>query len=743
MKKQALFILKYLLIVTIILLLLIYLFSFIISFPIDKFEKMKSQRSSVIVLDKDGNPLRKFRGEADSWTFWTPLEDININVKNAIIAVEDERFYYHLGVDPISVARAILSNVFSLRRVSGASTLSMQCIRMLNQRPRTFISKIVESFMALQLEHHFSKYEILEWYLNIAPYGSNFYGIEAASQIYFGKKSKDLTLSEATLLVGIPQRPSHLRPDYHAKKSKERRNFVLDRMLEEGYISLEEKDFAKAEPVIVIKNRLKFNAPHLSRLVKKLYPNKRKIQTTIDLRIQQIAESALSEHLKKFNMINNGAVVIIENKTAAVRAMIGSNNFFDAKHSGQINYATSNRSPGSTLKPFIYAIGFEKNDILPTTIMADTPMKLGEYNPQNYDKKFHGKVSVREALVNSYNIPPVRLLKKYGISEFIKLLLKCGITTLNKSESYYGLPLILGSGEVSLLELTSAYTIFPNNGKYIPYKLLDEEEKISEQIISSGAAYFVTDILKDKTRGIVEGYFELKSMKNEIAWKTGTSYGNHDAWTIAYNAEYCVGVWLGNAKGSSKELVGIQTAAPLSIEILKSLSQKSILKFEKSEDIVENKICSISGKIAGEYCLIQEDGNIIKNRNYEICDVHKMIYKPEKISSAITKQKGYIIEKWADKFNFNDKTTKIENNNIQISSPKAQQYIKVNDNQINQKIQLKAKSSSPYIYWFINNKFYKKTEPSTPLFWELEKGIFKFSCSDDNGNKTSITITVK
>jgi len=737
-------IIKWTLIGSIITFFLVYLISFLLPFPIEKMEYMKQQRSSTIILDKNGKSLREFRGNADSWTFWTPLKNMDPQIINAIIATEDERFFYHLGVDPLSAIRATFSNIFSFRRVSGASTLSMQCIRMLYQRPRTFKTKLIESFMALQLEHNLTKNEILELYLNIAPFGSNFYGIEAASQIYFNKKSSNLTLSETALLVGIPQRPAHLRPDIHAKKSKKRRDFVLNRMYKEKYISLKERNYAQAEPVITYKNKINCKAPHFSRLVKSKYKNRRKLLTTIDSQYQQIAKSALALHLKKFNNIHNGAIVLIENKTGAVRAMIGSNDFFDNKNYGQINYAIANRSPGSTLKPFIYLIGFDNKDILPSTIMADTPLDYKDYKPQNYDKKYHGKVSVREALVQSYNITAVRLIQKYGISSFTNLMLKCGISTLNKSDKYYGLPLILGSGEINLLELTSAYTIFPNSGQYIPYKFLENEKREGRQVISSSATYFITNILKDKTRNLGGGYLNLVNNKNNIAWKTGTSYGNHDAWTIGYNRLITVGVWLGNATGkTSNELVGIKSAAPLCIEIINELSKNINVDFKKDFNIEESNICSISGKIAGPYCLIQEVGEVIKDSKYEICDVHKIIYKTENNKSKY-KSKGIIIEEWGKKFNFLDKIISPKNRNIiKILSPQSTNYVKINDNEVNQKIQFKADTNSKYVYWFINDKFYKKTENSTPCFWELQQGTFKITCSDDNGNKQSIKINVK
>ncbi|MCK5844546.1 MAG: penicillin-binding protein 1C, partial [Victivallales bacterium] len=564
-----------------------------------KMERIKKRRFSTVVLDKDGLPLREFRGVADCWTFWVDEKHISHQLKNAFIAVEDKRYYSHHGIDPIAVARALTLNALQMRRVSGASTLSMQTMRMIEPRRRTYYAKMIESFQAIQFEKAYTKNEILEWYLNLCPFGGDIYGIEAASRIYFGKSSHDLNLPEAALLAGVPQRPTAFRPDRFPEKAKIRRDHVLEKMFECGFISENEKIMAQKEEVSAVRNPLSFHAPHFSLLAKRRRSSIRTpyLRTTINSDIQKTAKFALSKQIEEFDDIHNGAVVVIENATGSLRAMIGSPNFFDDEHHGQVNCGTANRSPGSTLKPFIYAMAFESGKIIPSTVINDVPTDFNGYRPMNFDRKYHGGVSAEEALINSYNIPAVWLLREEGVENFIETLRRCGVTTLAKSARHYGLPLILGSGSANLLEPTSAYSIFPNHGIHRPVKLFRDEIKKTTRVFGNATADMVNNILKDEKRirgGVLP---EMINTNMDIAWKTGTSYGFHDAWTIAYTPEYTVGVWLGNADGSAaKTLVGLKSAAPLCLNIIKQISSKlANLKFVDSANLADVKICSLSG----------------------------------------------------------------------------------------------------------------------------------------------------
>lgn len=736
--KKIKLISKYLLFTVVSLCLFVYIASFIIPFQIDEMEKMKESRSSITVYDDNKTPLRRFRGNRDSWTYWVKLSDINPNFTNALIAIEDKRFHSHIGVDFLSITRAFVGNMTGSRR-SGASTLTMQCIRMLRNKPRTIYNKFIETFMALQLEHYYSKDEIIEWYCNMAPFGSNVYGIEAASRIYFNKSNKDLTLAESALLAALPQRPSQLRPDIYPEKAKIRRNLVLKKMFIHQFISLNSKNNAIDEKISAKKYPIEFIAPHFSRLVEKLHTSQDKeFDSTLDLRIQKVSESALKLHLNKFSNIHNGAIVVIENKTGAVKAMVGSNNFFDSKINGQINNTITNRSPGSALKPFIYAMAFENKDYLPATMINDEFVNFCGYIPQNYDKKYHGRVSLRESLVQSYNIPAVKLINQYGTQSFTELMLKCGITTFDSSKNY-GLPIILGAAEIKLLELTSAYTIFPNKGKYLPYKLLKNSNKKITQVISSGSAYLVCDILKDTSRDMGAGELSLIKNKYDICWKTGTSYGNNDAWTISFNNKYTVGIWLGNSDGKpSQELVAIKSVAPLNIRILREISKNTnITNFLPPKNIRQAEICCKSGRIATINCIKTEFENIIDHsEDYSKCPIHKLAYKYDILKTG-SKRTEVIIEDWGDNKQPNKVTEKLK-----IISPKYSKYVKLKSSDATQKMKFQAESNTDNIYWFINDKFYRETKMNKDIFWNMKAGTFKISCRDEKGNENSKQIIV-
>ena len=532
------------------------------------------------VLDREGNRLRCFLGPEDTWLFPVALSEVSSHVTAALIAVEDERFRRHPGVDPISIVRAIGSNVRRRRVVSGASTLTMQAVRLVEPRPRTLRSKAVEAFQALQLERIRSKDEILELYLNLAPFGGNLIGIEAASRAYFGKHARDLTLAEAALLAGLVQAPSRLRPDRHPDRARRRRDHVLDRMRECGFVDARREAFAKRTPVRTARGAHAFGAPHFARMVRGMVPERETLRTALDSAIQWAAEQALRERVAALRPagVTNGAVVVIENATGAVRAMVGSCDFFSEEDNGQVNGALAPRSPGSALKPFIYALAFETGEAMPATVLADVPTAFAGYVPANYDRRYHGPVPARDALAYSLNVPAVALLNRIGVREAHAFLRAAGITTLNRDADHYGLALVLGSAEVNLLELTNAYAALARLGVWRPWRVLEAPSPPpGRRVLSPGAAWLVADVLRDRKRLGGTSLWRHKKSALPMAWKTGTSYGHRDAWTVAYTPHYTVGVWLGNFNGKpARALVGMTAAAPVAARILDQISRPGL-----------------------------------------------------------------------------------------------------------------------------------------------------------------------
>ena len=512
------------------------------------YEAIKNIQYSKCIFDSQGNLLRAFTNKDGLWLMPVELKEINPQLINATLSIEDNRFKKHFGVDPFAVIRAAKLNFKNGKTISGASTISMQVVRIIENRKRSLPNKIIEAVHAIRLETLYPKDQILKLYFEIAPYGGNIHGVKAASFKYFNKQPADLTLSECALLAGIPQSPSKLRPNRYPDRAKKRRDRVLASMVRNGYITLTQSDEAIKEPVLAGNNLFPFKALHFADFVNKRYAGRKNIKTTIDPAIQNFAENTLREAIQNFKPygVTNGAIVVIENSTGKIRAMVGSNDYFSKENSGQINGTLSRRCPGSTLKPFTYALGFEEGAYTPKTILADVPVQYDGYAPLDYDKEDRGPLTVLEELVYSLNIPAVEVLDKIGYRKLYQFLKDAGITTLKKLPDYYGLALTLGSGDVNLLELTNAYATLARLGEYKPYSFIEEEEMPSKRLLSEGATYLVTDIISDTKRLQEIGVYRDEKIHPKVAWKTGTSYGHKDAWTICYNPEYTVGIWLGN-----------------------------------------------------------------------------------------------------------------------------------------------------------------------------------------------------
>ena len=658
----------------------------LLAFPFS-YENLDNIGYSQSVYDKNGDMLRAFTNSKDQWLMPVELDNLNQNFINATIAIEDKRFFYHHGVDIGAILRAIKLNLVNKRVISGASTLSMQVIRLVGERDRTFKNKIMEAIHAMHLERIYTKEEILKLYFEIAPYGGNIHGVKAASLRYFKKHPRDLSLSECALLAGLPQSPSLLRPDRYPERARKRRGMVLDSMLRNGFITKNQYSIANNEPVVAGNYSFPFKAAHFSRFMKSKFKGESDISTTLDSNIQHFAEVILRDKLYELKPygVTNGAVVVIENKTGAVRAMVGSSDFFSKDSSGQINGTLSRRCPGSTLKPFTYALAFDRGLCTPETILEDSPIQYNGYMPQDYDRAYRGPVTAKDALIDSLNIPAVEVLNKVGYNNLYYLLERLGISTLDRAPEHYGLALTLGSCEVRLLELTNAYACLGRGGIYksIQYNQ-NKTSNAKRRVISEGAAYQVADILSDTTRLGAIGIYRDEKLHPKIALKTGTSYDHKDAWTISYNPEYTIGVWIGNFSGrSSKALVGIEAAAPVCVRIF--------------DWLYTNKIAQWYSKPA-----------VMPKHNLPL-----QVKRTNPISPKI------------------------------ISPASGCEYFITNTNKGSQRLPLIGNASSKELYWFINGRFYGEAIESNKLFWSMEKGAHQITCSDIYGQSASVRITVR
>ena len=698
------------------------------------YETLRGIEYSKCIFDKDGEMLRAFTGTDDLWLLPVELDSLNPDFINATIAIEDKRFMKHHGFDVAAILRAVRLNLSNKRIVSGASTISMQVIRLLEKRPRTFLSKVIETVHAVELERMYSKEEILKLYFEIAPYGGNINGVKAASLRYFQKYPRDLDLAECALLAGLPQSPSRLRPNRYPERAKKRRNMVLLSMLKNGFITDEQYERSVDEVVIAGNYHFPFKAPHFARLMKQKYKDKTEIITTIDSNIQHFAEAALKEKIKelRYEGVTNGSIVIIENDTGNVRAMVGSDDFFSFEDCGQINGALSRRSPGSALKPFTYALAFDKGLYSPRMLVSDAPVQYSGYTPFDYDKKYRGKVTIREALVDSLNIPAVEVLDRITYRGLYLFLKDAGISTLTELPEHYGLSLTLGSCEVKLLELTNAYATLARLGVYKPYSVIaspstslgiNSAKQSQKRLLSEGAAYIIADILSDSERLKSIGIYRDEKLHPKIAWKTGTSYGHRDAWTVAYNPEYTVGVWLGNFSGKpSKSLVGLDAATPVAMKIFDWMYTKKVaLWYRVPDSIIERNVCSLTGEPVGKLCPHSVKDLYIKHKTIaKKCRTHK---KARDIKVV----------------NFDKDRPRI------VSPSHGCEYFTFGGDKTGQEILLAARSSisTDKLYWFINGEFYNKCSPWEKVFWPMKKGRYKITCSDKHGRTSSVTIRVR
>lgn len=635
-----------------------------------------------------------------------PFEQMGSNIKNATIAIEDAEFYTHNGVKITSTIRAIFSNIFHIGIGGGGSTITQQLVKnTLLTTKRSYIRKIKEWVLAIKIDNSMSKDKILEAYLNEIPYGGNVYGIETASKTYFNKNAADLTLAEAAYLASIPQSPTTLSP-YGRNKNKldARKNLVLSRMLQLKLISKEEYDKAKSEIVTFIPQAiLGIQAPHFVFWIKDYLEQKYgtdmvenrglKVTTTLNADLQAKAEQIVKEgalqNEKDWNGSNAG-LVAIDPKTGQILTMVGSRNYFDKAIDGNFNIATATRQPGSSFKPFIYATAFNKG-FTSDTVLFDLPTEFQStcnaygkalpghsqqdcYMPDNYDGKFRGPMSLRNALAQSINIVAVKLFYLAGLSDSLKTAENMGISTL-KGIDQYGLTLVIGGGEVSLLDMTSAYGIFANNGIRNPYtgilkvedssgKILEEFQPKTQEVLPKNTALTISDILSDEEARVPTfGKNSVLYIPNrDVAVKTGTTNNNKDAWTIGYSPSIVVGVWAGNNDNKPMKKGGAAVAGPiwnkLIIEALKTIPSESFEKPDIETD--PNKVKPVLrgfwqgnenffiDKISGFLATIDTPKETLQEK--VITNVHSILYWVDRNDilgpSPINKNNDYQFSHW-------------------------------------------------------------------------------------------------
>jgi penicillin-binding protein 1C len=517
------------------------------------------------VVDRDGQLLRAFAAPDGRWRLAVTLDQVDPQFVAMLIAYEDKRFWDHGGVDALALLRAAGQFAGNGRIVSGGSTLSMQLARLIEPREsRSLGKKIRQIFRALQIERRLSKQEILEQYLTLAPYGGNLEGIRAASLAYFGKEPKRLTVSEAALLVALPQLPEKRRPDRNAAVAQGARDRVLSRMVSAGLLGEPEAARAALDAVAGRRLALPALAPHVADAAIRNHPAGTSRALTLRKSVQEGLETVAHDAAQKLGPRVSVAMVLADAMTGEILGEVGSADFFDASRSGWIDMTRSLRSPGSTLKPFIYGLAFEEGLVAQETLIEDRPADFSGYRPKNFDMSYQGDVSVRQALQLSLNVPAIRLLDAVGPARLTARFRQAGVTPALPVGEAPGLAIGLGGVGLSLRDLVQLYTGLSNGGR--AKALRDGAEAVAPLALANGtildtqAAWQVADILS----GVKP---PLGAAKRAIAYKTGTSYGYRDAWSVGFDGRYVLGVWVGRPdSGSVPGLSGYESAAPILFE---------------------------------------------------------------------------------------------------------------------------------------------------------------------------------
>ncbi len=728
---------------------------------------------SNIVIAADSTVIHSYLSSDEKWRMKTELSEITPLLRKAIIYKEDKYFYYHPGVNGIAVVRAMFNNIVQSKRTSGASTITMQVARLLNPKERSYFNKLIEIFRAFQLELYYTKNEILQMYLNLAPYGGNIEGVKAASLLYFEKAPNHLSLAELTALSVIPNRPNSLTIGKDNDTIIEIRNKWLKRFEKAELFSKQDIKDAMAEPLSAKRHNAPKMAPHFSLRMKNMHIEKANIYTHLELKAQLKIENLVKNYINRLynRNIKNASVLVIDNNKNSVVSYIGSADFNNTDDAGQVDGIKAIRSPGSTLKPFLYALSFDKGLITPKLKITDVPVNYSGYEPHNYDSEYHGLVSIVNALTNSLNVVAVKVLYQYRSHKFINQLKTLNFKQIKKDEKKLGLSVILGGCGVTLEELTGLYHAFANNGVYTEFNWLQADSLNSGfNIISHESGYMLTEILTQLSRPDLPYEWQNSADLPKVAWKTGTSYGRKDAWSIGYNKNYTIGVWVGNFSAEGvQELSGAETAAPLLFEIFNTIDYKSDTRwYDMPENVEFRLVCSETGLIPNSFCTnITSDSyipNISSNKKCEhLRNVHISAdtsisyctsclpesgyiksfypnYQPEIISYFETNQLKYrktpphnpICERI-----FADDKPEITSpvNNVEYFIDKADTT----------QILLTCNSANNVdkVYWYINDKFYKTAKPANKVFFKPVEGMIKISCTDDKGRNANLHIKVK
>lgn len=571
---------------------------------------------SVLILAQDRTPLRAFADSDGVWRYPVTLDEVSPLYVQALLAYEDRWFYQHPGINPLALLRAGWQWLRGGRVISGGSTLTMQVARILEPHQRNMGGKLWQMFRALQLEWHYSKAEILTFYLNLAPFGGPIEGVQTASFAWLHKPALALSHAEAALLAVLPQAPSRLRPDRHPELAQRYRDKVLQRMATQGIWTQAVVDDALTEPVMRSRFQQPMVAPLFAERMKAQAVERKvaRLQTTLDTNAQWAVENVVRTRVGSLPDKASIGVLVVENKTGYVRAYAGSANFHSVERFGHVDMVQAVRSPGSTLKPFLYGMALDDGLVHSASLLSDVPVKLTDYAPQNFVRHFSGAVSVAQALQQSLNIPAVDMLQRLTPAGFVARLRNGGMVITFPEQAEPNLSVILGGAGTTLEDLVRGFSAFARAGMSVKPRFLADEPLVERRLLSAGAAWIIQAVLRDIPAP--EGSVNSAG----IAWKTGTSYGFRDAWAVGVSDAYTVGVWTGRPDGTPLPgSIGAAAAGPILFDVFRALPKQAVANVRhRPAEVTSTDICWPLGESAAttapEYCHVRQQAWILEGR---------------------------------------------------------------------------------------------------------------------------------
>lgn len=729
-------------------------------------------------LDSEGKLLRFALAADDRYRLFESLENISADFVEATILYEDQHYYEHWGVDPLALLRAFWTTYITRERRVGASTIVMQLARLRWKIPsNTLQGKFYQIVRAIQLSRHYSKQQILEAYLNLTPYGRNIEGIAAASLIYFNKKPGDLSLPEALTLAVIPQNPNKRNPTSAQGYNNllTARQALFERWLDNNPEDKTTSRFLDLPLTIRSPDALPFNAPHFVNYLQRKISDWHSgyIETTLNGNHQKAIEKVLQDYVKTNAAIGiyNASALLVNYETLSIEAMVGSADFYDEDIFGQVNGTTAKRSPGSALKPFVYALAMDEGLVHPMSLLKDSPRKFGGFTPENYDKQFVGPISVKDALIQSRNVPAVDLQSRLTKKSFYQLLVDAGVSDLN-DESYYGLALALGGGEVTGIELATLYTMIANQGEFNElHSLMGNQTKQGKSLLSAEASYLILDMLKDNDAPDALNIDSAGNRDNEVAWKTGTSWAFRDAWAVGVSGPYVVIVWVGNFDGKGNDaFIGRTAAGPLMFRIFDTVFPAQGWAFNAAHpvgtmNLKKLKVCANTGDLYERLCPVSVNAwfipgvspiklsNVYRNIPININTGHRACWHEQgKTRMEVFEfrpsdfleiyNKAGIFLKSPPKFEADCdlNQTSSDGQVPVITSPQSSiEYVVRMNHQHDNQLPLQAivDQDVEILHWFIEGEYVGSARKGKPILWQGKPGLYQVRVVDDSGRSAS------